>query len=228
MTSPPELPSDLERGLQALAVKKPLYDLYWQYYEGDHPQIYTNKKLKEIFRDLDVHFFENWCALVVGATVDRIQLTGVQTQVLKKRAGERMAHLWRELGLDAEADEIHIGALVVGEAYLIAWRDGDGVIDAYANDARNVHVFYEAARPRMKYMAIKRWYDEFENRVRVTLYYRDRFEYYRARFTGPDVGLSAKAFDLDETATSIAGVAPNPFGRFRYFIFGLHGGCSLI
>ena len=59
--------TDLEKAVNALLRKKPLYDVYWKYYDGEQPIVYSSKKLKDVFNDIDARFTENWCAVVVDA-----------------------------------------------------------------------------------------------------------------------------------------------------------------
>ena len=62
----------------------------------------------------------------------------------------------------------------------IAWPDEEsGQPEAYYNDSRNVHLFYEADQPRRKRFACKWWIGDDGHRL-LTLYYPDRLEYYRS------------------------------------------------
>ena len=90
-------------------------------------------------------------------------------------ATRRLLRLWRALPDDEartdalsqvlsasalllEADNVHLGALVTGESYVIVWPDVDtGIPEVYYNDSRNVHLFYEASRPKVKRFAVKWW-----------------------------------------------------------------------
>ncbi len=183
MTSAARQPQDdAGRAVAALAAKQTTYSTYYDYYRGDHPQIYTNKKLADIFRGIDVAFNENWCAVVVDATADRLQMIGAELRT--QRAQRAFDLLWRELALDVEADDIHLATLIAGEAYLIAGQFGDDGPDAYFNDPRLCHVFYHPDRPKAKRYAAKWWYDDQTDRIQLTLYYPDRFEYYTAVTAG--------------------------------------------
>ncbi len=201
---------DVGRAVAALRDKLGQYDLFWNYYDGDHPQVYTNKRLAEIFRDLDVTFNENWCAVVVDALDDRVNLEAVR--VGKKRAQRTMDRLWRDLGLRIEADDCHQAAMVTGESFLIVWPDDEGRPDAYFNDPRLCHVFYRADAPRVKRFAAKWWFDDsVTGRMKLTLYYPDRLEYYVSSKDGRVVADDTK-WVLEETAV-------NEFGEIPVFHF---------
>ena len=69
---------------------------------------------------------------------------------------------------------------MTGEAYVLVWPDEEsGQPEAYYNDSRNVHLFYEADQPRRKRFACKWWIGDDGHRL-LTLYYPDRLEYYRS------------------------------------------------
>ena len=204
--------SDLERAFNALSAKTGTYNTLWQYADGDHPLTYTNERLREIFRSLDARFTENWCSLVLGACLERIEMQGWQV------AGDEVAQailqaLWEGNDLDAQADEVHEAALVCGESFVIVWPDADGQPQVYYNDPRMVHVFYDDESPSVKTFGAK-WWDDADGKRRLTLYYADRLEYYVSLGKKENVD-SAAAFMADpETPT-----APNPFGEIPVFHF---------
>lgn len=202
--------TDLERAWKALSGKATTYDKLWSYYEGDQPVVYTNNRLREIFRDLDAVFTENWCSVVVNAVQERLELQ----QLTSKQEGvqEALDRIWAENELDLESDDAHLAALVTGESFLIAWRDEEGPVEAYYNDPRLCHVFYEQEHPRTKQFAAKWWVDD-DGKRRMTLYYPDRLEYYVSKQKAENVQ-SAKGLEPAEEP-----IAANPFGQVPVFHF---------
>jgi len=198
--------SDLKRALDALQAKRLYYDKLFRYYDGDQPLVYASKRLEEIFQALDAYFAENWCSVVIDSTKDRINLREIITKDkgLQAEMGEMYQH--SELGL--ESDEVHEAAMVAGEAFMIAWPGDDGQPDAYYNDPRNVHVFYDNEYPRQKSFAAKWWVTEDEY-TRLTLYYPDRLEYYISKNKASDV-LTDKSFQPfgDESSGNPYGIIP--------------------
>lgn len=213
--------SDLQRALTALIAKKRQYDLLWDYYDGRQPLVYNNEKLREIFHGIDARFTANWCAVVVDSVLDRLE---PRTPLV---AGDdaltaQLGDLWEATGLVNDERAIHEEVAVVGESFVIAWpdADSDGVqgatgVEAFHNDARLVHVEYHADNPRRKRFAAK-WWQSDEERMRVTLYYPDRLEYYvTPQKATAGEALKANAFvPLDG-----APVAENPFGVVPVFHF---------
>lgn len=204
--------SDLERAFEALSAKTATYNTLWQYADGDHPLTYTNERLREIFRSLDAKFTENWCSLVLGACLERIEMQGW------KVAGDAVAQatlqaLWAGNDLDAQADEVHEAALVCGESFVIVWPDADNQPQVYYNDPRMAHVFYDDESPSAKTFGAK-WWDDADGKRRLTLYYADRLDYYVSRGKKENVGSAAAFMPDPETPT-----ATNPFGEIPVFHF---------
>jgi SPP1 family phage portal protein len=204
--------SDLERAFEALKNKQSGYDMLFAYYDGEQPLTYTNTRLKDIFKDLDAYFAENWCSVVVDSTRDRINLREVQ--VKNTAAAKVWKEMWERTELNLESDEVHEAALVVGEAYIIVWKDDEGKVDAYANDPRLCHIFYDAQFPRKKKFAAK-WFVDDNKKIQLTLYYKDHLEYYISKDKSDNMQ-DAKSFEAKKTAR-----ADNPFGEIPVFHFRL-------
>lgn len=204
--------SDLARAYNALNGKKSGYDKMFTYYDGEQPLTYTNTRLADIFKDLDAYFAENWCSVVVDSTRDRINLREVQ--VKSQTAARIWKEMWERTELSLESDETHEAALVAGEAYVIVWKDEDGKVDAYANDPRLCHVFYDAQFPRKKKYAAK-WFEDDDGKLQLTLYYPDRLEYYISSGEAKS-SIDASSFVAKEPASAV-----NPFGEIPVFHFRL-------
>ena len=202
--------TDLERAWAALSGKQTAYDNLWGYYQGEQPVVYTNQRLREIFRDLDAVFTENWCSVVVNSVLERLELQRLMVE--DEGVQDTLDQIWAENELDLESDEAHLGALVTGEAFLLAWREEGKPVEAYYNDPRLCHMFYDPEHPRMKTFAAKWWVDDDEKR-RMTLYYPDRLEYYVSKQKASNVQ-SAKGMEPAEEP-----VAANPFNEIPVFHF---------
>lgn len=205
--------TDLKRAFTALNAKLLPYDTLFAYAGGNQPLIYSTARLREAFRDLSANFQQNWCALVINATLDRLQLAGWDTK--DKAPNVVLDNLWNELRLSTDAYDAHKAALITQEGFIIAWKDGDK-LDVYQNDPRSVHVFYDPARPKVKQFAAKWWSDGAH--WNMTLYYPDHLEYYVT--SGKSRPSSANGFKAAEIPR-----ADNPFGVIPVFHFrGLSGG----
>jgi len=201
---------DVKRAYEVLQSKATPYSLLWSYYDGEHPLKYTAERLREVFNKLDVKFIENWCAVVIDATMDRINLTGFQVAD-NEAATDALNDTFVATELNLDSDDAHLAALVCGEAFIIVWKDEeDAAIQAFYNDPRQCHVEYDPSNPRKKLWAAKWWIDA-EQRYRLTLYYPDRLEYYVSTKKAENVS-SADAFVPAEVPS-----ADNPFGVIPVF-----------
>lgn len=207
---------DLQRALDALYKKKSTYDRYWRYYDGDQPLVYNSEKLREIFSGLNAKFTENWCAVVIDSVLDRMELrTPVVTN--DEPATLQLDTIWEDTGLVDDEYNIHEDVAVTGEAFVIAWPDPEsGEPQAFWNDARLCHMEYESENPKHKRFAAKWWLDDDTGKIRLTLYYPDRLEYYVS--SG-----KIKAGEQMRAQTFVPfgdePVADNPFGIVPVFHF---------
>ena len=206
--------SDLEMAFHELAEKAKNFTQLFNYYDGNQPLTYTNARLREVFKDLDAVFIENWCQVVIDSVKDKINLKGVSAPVGDPGLQLIINRLWENSQLALESDEAHEAALVTGEAFVIVWPDEQGVPQAYFNDPRLCHVCYEAENPRKMRFAAK-WWCEQDGITRLTLYYADRLEYYQTREPGTATAsgttLATGFVPMDPPS------APNPYGEIPVF-----------
>lgn len=207
--------NDIKLAYETIISKRHQHDEAFAYYDGNQPLVYANERLRDIFKGQQVRFTENWCALVIDAVKERIQIGDVVTP----EGLEDLIHqIWEENHLGIVSDDVHEAALITGEAYLIIWPDADtGNVEIYYNDPRLCHAFYDPEHPRRMRMAAKMWVDENDERYRMILYYQDRMEYYRTKQKAVNVG-TWEAFVPDDTEYP-DGKAINPFGRIPVFHF---------
>jgi len=200
---------DLGKAIETLTAKADSYARWWRYYDGDHPVVYTARRLEQIFKAVDAKFSENWCAVVVDSALERIQLKGLKTPE-NPGAQAALSGLWMANSLGLESDDAHQCALVTSEAYLIVWPE-DGQVECYYNDSRMCHLFYDAERPRVKRFAAKWWNDD-DGLRRVTLYYPDRLEYYKSRQAAKETSIFEEG-----SFEKAADPAKNGFGEVPVF-----------
>ena len=203
--------TDLGRAFAALKGKQARYDLLWAYYDGDHPLRYSTERLRELFRDINARFVQNWCAVVIDAAKDRLNLDNLHLGD-DQTDGDELSRLWAESGLRLDADDALLAALVTGESFVIVWPDETGRPQGYYNDPRLCHAFYDAENPRRMTFAAKWWVGDDERRY-LTLYYPDRLDYYVSSGKAENVQ-EPTAFQPAEPPT-----APNPYGQIPVFHF---------
>lgn len=213
--------SDLQTIFNAIKAKQGRYNLLDSYYLGSQPTVYLTSRLREIFNGLDITFIENWCAVVVDACNERINLSGFEST--DGGIKDLLAAAWDRNILANEASDIHTDAMVMGDCYAIAWQGEDKRAEVFYNDPRMVHVVYSAANPRKMAYAGK-MFDGDDGKARLTLYYPDRLEYYTSSKAQKD--LSTPNSFVADTAEGESGKAANPFGRVPVFHFKFNRHCN--
>ena len=188
---------DLALAFETIMHKRPLYNLLYRYYDGDHPLKYSTKRLRDAFGkwDRNIRFIMNWTGVVVDAVLDRLSLKGFDLQ--DKTLDDLIDEAWNDNHLQLLADEVHEAATVCGEAFVMAEKNDEGGVDVYFNDPRLCHVFYDGDRPGVKKFAAKLWLG-LDGKDHLNLYYPERIEHYIA--SGANSG-AASAFRADEPAS---------------------------
>lgn len=213
--------TDVQLAVATLLAKADRYNLYWSYYDGDHPLVYSADRLESLFKNLKARFTQNWSAVVVDSVLERIQLQRI-TVADDDQATARLDELMAASELALESDDVHLAAIVTGEAYVIAWKEEEGEPEAYYNDSRLCHVFYDPAKPRQKRFACKWWLGDDGYRY-LTLYYPDRLEYYRSNkqvTTGDKTSETVLNYDnYYKSFEKYAEPALHPYGEIPVFHF---------
>lgn len=210
---------DIQLAYEVLSEKRQVYDRLWRYYDGTPALKYSSKKLKEMFKNIDARFTENWTAVVVDAPRSRMNLMSLYVEG-DDDLTEELEIIFEENELAVQADALHLDLMVTGEAYLMLWPDGDSRCEITYNDARLVHLFYEPDNPRKPRFGAKWWEDPTTGRSRLTLYYPDRLEYYQSNnpvseMTGKDGWQAYQPMPQDGVFTpegEPSATAANPFG----------------
>lgn len=216
---------DVKLALETILKKKPVYDLMYDYYHGNHPLRYSTERLKKAFSKIGVYFAQNWIAAVVDAVLDRLVLKGFDVSDSKEN-DDLLDNMWEDHEMGLLSDDVHEAATVVGEGYVIAWKEdaeeeGEELpLDIYFNDPRMCHVFYDSYRPSKKRYAAKLWIDT-ERYPCMILYYPDRLEHYKAQSPVSKIGgwiTTASNFQPDITYGE-DGVEENVYGVIPVFHF---------
>lgn len=214
--------SDLELAVATLLAKGVAYSRLFAYYEGRQPLIYSTDRLRDIFKHFDARFSQNWCAVVVDSVHERVQLQRI-TVADDQAATDALAKLLSASELLLEASDAHLAAMVTGESYIIVWPDEEtGAPEAYYQDPRRVHVFYEADKPRRKRFAAKWWVGDDGYRY-LTLYYPERLEYYRSSnrvqtMSNGTLSLTNEVAN-GKSFRALSKAAENPYGLLPVFHF---------
>jgi len=176
---------EITRALQELRRRRAGYQLYSNYYEGNHRLTFATEKFRNTFGNLFREFADNLCPAVVDAVSDRLKLIGFDVEDGPAGAADVAWELWQVNRMDERMGEIHTEALIAGDGYAIVWPDPrTGQPTIYPQDGTSMTVRYDPEVPGHILSAVKAWQTEDEF-VRVTLYFPDRIEKWITRSACP-------------------------------------------
>lgn len=220
----PEAAEHITWALRSLAERRPTYALYERYYRGEQRISYVSEKLRKAFGDKlkTDRMVDNFCASVVDAVADRLQVTGFTLVAFEGEddtVSRITAEIWRRNRMERRSGEVHAEALTTGDGYLVVWPGADGKAVLWPQVASQVTVHYDPESPERIDRAAKCWYDEDAKRWRVTLYYPERIEKYAARSDGNNLPEKGDGFEPWLVAGEPWPI-PNPYDAVPVFHFG--------
>lgn len=217
---------DITWALKEFNDRRDSYTLARNYYNGKQRLAFASEKLSSAFGRLFKAFADNLMPTVAETVKDRLKLDGFTVSAAQPATDE----LWRRNRLKVRANQVHLDALIEGDAYVIVWPDREGVPTFYPNRATAIVIDYDDEQPGYIIKAAKAWADK-DGKYRLTLYYRDRIEKYvtrdRAQGGMPD---RASAFIRLEVVGETWPI-DNPYDKVPVFHFNNRGsvgglGCS--
>lgn len=171
----------LKRLAQRLDARVPTMQLHQRYYDGEQRQTYLLRKLLEAFGTEFQGLSFNYCAVVVDALAERLEVEGFRFGSDERAAGEAW-DIWQRNQLDARFARGIRGCLVKGEASLMVWADPEGDPVITVEDGEQVIVATDPATGERR-AALKRWWDEDAGMVYATVYLPDGIHKFQAPAT---------------------------------------------
>lgn len=172
---------NLERRLDRQAVDVSVFDAY---YEGRHPMAFASEKFRDAFGGLFREFADNWCALVVDAVEERLNIDGFrfgatsdEPDAVETDDKDAWA-IWQQNMLDAESQVAHTEALINGVSYVLVWPDIAGQPQITVEHPSQVIVAHDPGNRRRRLAALKRWVED-DGTARAVLYLPDEIYKWR-------------------------------------------------
>lgn len=164
--TPEEWRDSLNKRLDA---RRPTIVHFERYYEGEHRLHFATQKFREAFGDIFNGFADNWCGVVVDASVERLEVQGFRFGE-EEDADEEAWRIWQANGLDAAATIGHEEAIATGYSYLlVAPGEDDETPQISIEDPKEVIVATVPGTPHKRAAAFKKWVDE-DGIAMATLY----------------------------------------------------------
>jgi hypothetical protein len=179
------LVSKLSKALDARVARVQKYE---DYYNGKQRLAFATSKFRQAFGSLFGAFADNFCALLINAVEERLDVEGFRIgpgiQVGRGKVesgdaeGDRLAwQMWQYNQLDLYSYIAHKNALVKEMSYALVGPGENGIPDITIEDACQAIVVYEAGSYRKRRAGLKRWIDD-AGYLNATLYLPDRLEKY--------------------------------------------------
>jgi hypothetical protein len=179
---------------------------YERYYDGHHPLKFATSKFQETFGQLFAAFSDNWCQVVVDASVERLKVQGFRFGADQDYVGDQDAWaIWQANQLDTDSGLAHLEAGKSGLAYLIV--DAGDPPRITVESPCEVFVATAPGDRRQRVAALKRWVD-YDGKMHATVYLPAG----SYRFVSRDavrVGQGEAPTWLPDSPEYV----PNPFGR---------------
>jgi hypothetical protein len=95
------------------------------YYQGVQRLAFATSKWRETFGGLFNELADNWCQLVVDASVERLKRRRLPLRPSDESADDRGVGLWQANYLDADSTLAHTEACMSGVAYVLVVPNAD-------------------------------------------------------------------------------------------------------
>lgn len=182
--------ADLLRVLsKALDTRSKRIQRFQDYYDGKQRLAFATVKFRQAFGSLFGAFADNFCALIVDAVEERLDVEGFRigpgeklgrgkTEAGDKEGDKTAWTFWQANMLDLYSQIAHTSALIKECSYaLVGPGDKSDMPDITIEDASQAIVVYEAGSYRKRRAGLKRWIDD-SGYLNATLYRPDVIEKY--------------------------------------------------
>lgn len=185
------------------------------YYEGQHPLLFSCPEFMRTFGSQLTGFSDNWCGSVVDATEERLTPTGFR---FGPGSDEDVAawDIWQANGLDSESQMAHTEALTLSECYALVWPAGDGDAPRITIEHPTQVIAETSAADRRVVIAALKWYVDDDRYSVAYLYLPGTVYRWRSSSQHPEnhtlsSGTAWVPEDRDDAEDPAE--QPNPFGE---------------
>jgi hypothetical protein len=187
--------------------------IYDWYYRGEHRLWFGPTQAQVVYRRLLSESRSNWAELIVDAVNERLRVIGFRFPSSAAEPDlDAWDNIWQANNLDARSDEIHIEALVWGEAYCLVWPNDLGDVKITAEHPSECITYAPASDRHQTIMGLKRWCDDM-GFWHATLYTPVNIYKYSAQTGAGTAGAMPPTGSWFERETSgEPWPLPNPYG----------------
>lgn len=164
---------DIKWALSDLGCRLAGYNLFQEYYDGNHRLTFTTDNYRNLFAQVFERFRENLCPTIAEVLNSRLRLSKLSSPNADLQA--RLDVLWNDNRLERLSGQIHFEAFLSGDVYVLLWPDGGGTVKLHLQRGGVFTVLYDEEDATEIKLAAKIW-SLRDSRVRINLFYPDRVE----------------------------------------------------
>jgi hypothetical protein len=168
-------------------------------YAGQSPLTFLSPEAKQALGNRLKALSVNFCALVVNALAERLQVSGF---LINGTYDDALWQQWRALGMEDGSAQVHVDALAIGRSAVTVWGDGFG--PTVNPEAPAQIVFERHAVTREVLAAWKRW--SADGKAFGALYTSEAVTSYVSKAGVPEGGV------IPPTGWTQTDRLPNPWG----------------
>lgn len=184
-TTPSQWLTVLDKRLEA---RRKNVELCERYYAGDHRLAFATSRFRETFGALFKAIADNWCQLVVDASVERLAIEGFRFG--SDDADRDAWEMWQANEMDAQSMLGFTEAVKCGESYLLV-ADDDGEPLITVEHPSQCIVAYAPGMRRRRLAAMKKWLDD-DGYVRANVWDADVIVKFRSESRWKEGGDSSR------------------------------------
>ena len=164
------------------------YELFQQYYRGEHRVLLTDRLLQFLRLHSELTFRDNFCDVIVDVLAERLNVIGFAVESDDDAVANQLWQWWQANRADATQGVTHTEAIMKGDSYVLVDWDMENERPRFQFQPPDLITPRYWGGTRMVQFISKKWTEQPElggsHRTRLNLYWPDRVE----KFVAPSSG----------------------------------------
>lgn len=153
-----------------LKPRRPLYDLYRDYYDGEHRPVFATERMRSHFGRMFADLRDNHCPGVIQAPLERLEVAGFEPRDGGKTEMNAASDFWDLHQLDRRQNQTYRESMRCGDAYILMWPGRTGEDRIVTHQAGAFSLYRDEETQQLEWAA-KLWRDRRTGYGRATVYY---------------------------------------------------------
>lgn len=140
--------------------RRPVFRKREDYYQGKHPLNFATEEWRKSNAARYAGFSDNWCAPVVDAEAERVQLQGIKLGDGFEAGASLLNDQWLLNEMDAQSSQGFLTSLTTSTSFVLVWGDSDNESVITWEHPSSFEIEYDWANRRRRTAALKTWTDD--------------------------------------------------------------------